>query len=323
MSMAARRMCGFYYNGRSTPRGVIITVMSSSRRRYDLLQKRLDPFTRMLPALAEGDLRAMHRTRVASRRLREILPILELPPATAQRLGRRLKAVTVELGGVRELGVLMRLVAELQDSGQFDARVLRRVEHALSAAYAEARERLLTRLPMEDIERLARKLAKVGRTLEDEKPSRGWQWAIDARVSRRAANVVTALDAAGSIYLQERLHDVRIALKKFRYALEIAAEVAGHKRSPDTRTLKRHQDTLGRLHDLQLLIDRIRGLHPTMASPDLTTWRKIDAVIVGLEDACRRLHAKFVRHQGEIRAICDRVSRAAGSAPKARRAAAS
>src|SRR2546430_8912482 len=49
-------------------------------------------------------------------------------------------------------------------------------------------------------------------------------WAIDARVNRRAASVLGALDTAGSIYLQERLHDVRIALKKFRYALEISFE---------------------------------------------------------------------------------------------------
>lgn len=297
--------------------------MSASRRRYDLLQKRLEQFTRMLQALGEGDLLAMHRTRVASRRLREILPLLEVPHATTERLARRLKAVTVELGEVRELGVLARLVAELQDSGQFDSRVLWRIEHALAAAHAESRERLFTRLPVEDIERLGRKLAKVGRALKDEKPSRGWQWAIDARVSRRAANLVTALDAAGAIYLQERLHVVRIALKKFRYALEISADAAGVTRSPDTRTLKRHQDTLGHLHDLQLLIDRIRGLQPALATPDLTVWKKIDAVIVGLEDECRRLHAKFARQQGEIRAICERAVRAAGSAPKPRRAAAS
>jgi len=321
--MAARRIGCFYYNGRSTTRGVTITIMSASRRRYDLLQKRLEPFTQMLQALGEGDLMAMHRTRVASRRLREIVPILELPPSTAQRLNRRLRTVTVELGGVRELGVLVRLVAELQNSGQFDSKVLRRIEHALSAAHAEAKERLLTRLPVGDIERLARKLAKVGKALRDEKPSRGWQWAIDARVNRRAANLVMALDAAGAIYLQERLHDVRIAVKKFRYALEIALEAAGLKRSPDTRTLKRHQDTLGRLHDLQLLIDRIRGLQPALATPDLIVWRKIDAVIFGLEDECRRLHARFVRQKAEIRAICERASRATDTAPKARRAAAS
>src|SRR5436853_4379629 len=223
--------------------------MSASRRRYELLHRRLDQFTRMLQALGEGDLLAMHRTRVASRRLREILPILELDATMAARLGRRLKTVTVELGSVRELGVLVTLVAELQNSGQFDSKVLRRVRDAIAARHLQARERLLERLPVRDIERLARKLEKAGRELRDGKPSRGWQWAIDARVNRRGAGVLRALDTAGSIYLQERLHDVRITLKKFRYALEISFEAAGIKPSPDIKLLKRYQDTLGRLHD--------------------------------------------------------------------------
>jgi CHAD domain-containing protein len=294
--------------------------MSASRRRYELLQKRLDQFTRMLQALGEGDLLAMHRTRVASRRLREILPVLELESTIAARLGRRLKTVTVELGSVRELGVLLALVAELQNSGQFDAKVLRSIGNALARRHAQARERLLDRLPVRDIERLARKLEKAGRALRDSKPSRGWQWAIDARVNRRAASVLGALDTAGSIYLQERLHDVRIALKKFRYALEISVEAAGLKPSPDIKVLKRPQETLGRLHDLQILIDRLREIQPSIAAPDVTMWRTIDALIVALEDECRRLHAKFLRQQGEIRAICERASRATDAAPNSRRA---
>lgn len=277
----------------------------------------------MLQELGEGDVIAMHRTRVASRRLREIVPVLELKSGVAERLGRRLKKVTVELGNARELGALVHLLAELQDSGQFDGPVLRRIRSALLEEQAKSCERLFSRLPISEIERLSRKLAKVGRDLHHEKPSRAWQWAIDARVNRRATTLVAALDAAGSIYLQERLHDVRIALKKLRYALEIATEASGEKPSPEVKQLKRHQDTLGRLHDLQLLIDRIRGLQPAIAQPDVIAWRKIDGVINALEDECRRMHAKFVRQQSEIREICDRITRAAEKAPRPRRAIAS
>jgi CHAD domain-containing protein len=297
--------------------------MSASRRRYELLQRRLEQFTKMLHALGEGDLLATHRTRVASRRLREILPLLELDSAVAERLVRRLKTVTVELGGVREIGVLINLVAELQDSGQYDAQAMRRLGAALAATHGEARDRLFTRLPVPEIERIGRKLAKVVRELRARKPSRAWQWAIDARVNRRATTLLRALDAAGSIYLQERLHDVRIAIKKFRYALEISYEAAGIKPSPDVKALKRYQDTLGRLRDLQLLIDRIRGIQPTVTSPDAPMWRKIDGVIEALEDECRRLHAKFVHQQGSIRSICERATRAIESSPRVGRAIAS
>ena len=274
----------------------------------------------MLHALGEGDVRALHRTRVASRRLREILPVLQLKPDLAGRLGRRLKKVRARLGAVRELDVLAVLVDELQSSGAWDAQVLRRVAASITGERAQARERFQAKPPTRELEQIARKLKKIGGDLRDTSPSRGWQWAVDARVSRRAGMVVRTLDAAGSMYMPERLHDVRIALKKFRYALEVAGEAAGAKPSPDIKALKRRQDTLGRLHDLQVLIERVRGIQASLPAPDVTMWRKIDLLTASLEDECRRLHAKFVHQRSAIRAICDRVSLAGGAAPQVRRA---
>ena len=51
---------------------------------------------------------------------------------------------------------------------------------------------------------------------------------------------------------------MRIAVKKLRYALELAADADHVKASPDLRQLRRVQDVLGRLHDLQVLVDRAR-----------------------------------------------------------------
>src|SRR5262252_1561549 len=128
--------------------------MSESRRRADLLQKRLEQFTRLLHELQQGDVRALHRTRVASRRLREILPVLQLKHDVAVRLGRRLKHVTAELGRVRELDVLLAVIAELRESGRHDTLALRRVATELSAEQAETRQRLESRLPIGELRRL-------------------------------------------------------------------------------------------------------------------------------------------------------------------------
>jgi CHAD domain-containing protein len=274
----------------------------------------------MLHALGEGDVRALHRARVASRRLREILPVLQLKAELAERLGRRLKKVTVQLGAVRELDVLSDLMDELKAGGRCDPQVLRHVASTIGGERAQGRKALYARLPTRDLERIARKLEKVGGDLRDRKPSRGWQWAVDARVSRRAATVLHALDAAGALYLPERLHHVRIAIKKFRYALEVAGEAAGTKRSPDIRALQRQQDTLGRLHDVQVLVERVREMQSSL---DFTMWRKVDGLIALLEDDCRRMHAKFARQQSAIRAICQRVTRDATLAPQPGRAVAS
>jgi CHAD domain-containing protein len=140
-------------------------------------------------------------------------------------------------------------------------------------------------------------------------------------VARRADALVHALDAAGSIYLQERLHGVRIALKKFRYALEISSEASGLKLASDIRTLKRAQDILGRLHDRQVLIDRVRQIQPAVVPPDLAAWRKLDVLVASLEDDCRRLHAMFLQRAGGVRVICERVTRWDGIAPVKRAAA--
>jgi CHAD domain-containing protein len=297
----------FYYNGRERSP---INTMSARARRSDLLRKRLEQFTRLLHELGEGDVRALHRTRVASRRLREILPVLQLKTDISSRLSRRLKHVTEELGRVRELDVLQGLVAEMRDSGRYDAQALRRVSVALGTEQSQARGKLEERLPIGELHRIGRKLEKVGDDLRRRKPSKGWRWAVDARVTRRADTLVHTLDDAGAIYLQERLHDVRIALKKFRYALEISSEASGVRLGSEARTLKKAQDILGRLHDLQVLIDRVRQIQPVVALPDLTTWKKMDGLVNALENDCRRLHAKFVHRQGQVRAICERVARA-------------
>ena len=295
----------------------------ATSQRYDLLNTRLERFTRMLHGLAEGDVRALHRTRVASRRLREILPVLELDPDVARRLGRRLRKVTERLGVVRELDVLALLVEELHDSGKFDSATLARIATALAEERARARDRLFAKLPTGELRRIASKLTKVAGDLDDDKKaSRGWRWAVEARLTHRATVLKRAMIDAGALYLPERLHAVRIALKKLRYALEVAVEATGAPSATDLRTLKRGQDVLGRLHDFQILIDRVRQIQASVEPPDVTLWRNIDVLTVALENDCRRLHARFMRHEAAVRAVCDRVNRLK-VATSTRRAAAS
>jgi CHAD domain-containing protein len=297
-------------------------IMPTSQR-YDLLNARLDRFTRMLHGLADGDVRALHRTRVASRRLREILPVLELDPELARRLGRRLRKVTERLGAVRELDVLTLLIEELHDSGKYDSATLARLATAVAEERVRARERLFAKLPTGELRRIASKLSKVADDLHDRrKPSRGWQWAIEARLTHRATVLKHAMIEAGALYLPERLHAVRIAVKKLRYALEVSVDATGVPAASDLRALKRGQDVLGRLHDLQILIERLRHMQASIEPPDVTKWRNIDGLMAFLENDCRRLHARFMRHQPAVRAVCDRVNRLKGAA-SARRAAAS
>ena len=295
--------------------------MPASTRRYDLLHKRLEQFTQMLQGLDEGDVRALHRTRVASRRLREILPVLQVDPDVARRLGRRLRKVTQRLGKVRELDVLCLLIDELRLSGLYDAQAVRRLATAVGDERAHARDKLLARLPTGELHRIASKLDKIANDLKTRKSSPGWRWAVEARVTHRALALKDALVDAGALYLPERLHTVRIALKKLRYAQEVSAEASGVKVKGELRALKRGQDLLGRLHDMQVLLERVRQLQLSLTTPQATMRRKLDALTTALENHCRRLHARFMHRRSAVLTVCDRAAGLKATVATARRVA--
>jgi CHAD domain-containing protein len=289
--------------------------MPVAHRRSQLLRTRLDRFTRMLPGVAKGDVLALHQARVATRRLREILPILQLEADAARKLGRRLRRVTRRLGEVRELDVLPPIIEELRASHDAHADALTRVGAAIAKARDEAWKDLEDRLPADDLERLSRKLDRVLEALRhDEKRGANRRssdhdkaavWAIDARVAHRAARLGEALERSTAVYLPERLHDARIATKKLRYALELSGAMGRAGVAPVLRTLKRSQDILGRMHDLQVLIDRVREVQASLIPPSLPVWRHLDALVVAVDAKCRVLHARYLRARPGLQSAVD------------------
>jgi CHAD domain-containing protein len=253
---------------------------------------------------------------VASRRLREVVPVLQLDRDVAAKLGRRLRKITERLGVVREFDVLLAIIDKLTDRRRYPEGALRRVAAGIAEHRGHARQRLLAKVPVDDLHRVVAKLQKVARSLESEDaglpargtPPRSWRWAIDARIARRASTLNTAMSQAGGIYFAERLHEVRVAVKKLRYALELSAEIAGLKSTPDLRQLRRVQDILGRLHDLEMLIDRARQAQASLTPPNVTAWRELDVLIAALEDDCRRLHGRYMSERDAAAALCARLA---------------
>jgi CHAD domain-containing protein len=290
--------------------------------RYELLRSRLERFTRMLPGVETAETGAVHRMRVASRRLRELLPILQLQHGRARKLGRRLRRATRRLGSVREHDVLTQLLDELRDSRRLPDRALKRVADLVRQERDEARGRLSEKDVNAGLKRVARKLEAIADELKDAdrgRSGRAWRWAIDARVARRAAALKHAVREAGSMYVPDRIHAVRLALKKLRYGVELALESTGQKETSDVALMRQEQDLLGRLRDRQVLIERVRRVQGSLAPPDLAAWRELDALVTVLENSCRRLHARFVRDRSALLAVCDRLG-ARASAAAARRA---
>jgi CHAD domain-containing protein len=109
------------------------------------------------------------------------------------------------------------------------------------------------------------------------------------------------------VYLPERLHAARIAVKKLRYVLEAAGQLSDTHVRQDIVVLRRAQDALGRMHDLQVLVDRVRTVQATVAPPTVAVWRSLDALVRQLDDDCRRLHARYMRARPALAAIAERL----------------
>jgi CHAD domain-containing protein len=283
--------------------------MSGFTSRNELLSSRLSRFTRVLHGVEKGNVSAIHHTRVASRRLREVLPILQLDSDRSAKLRRRVRKVTRRLGPPRELDVLLLLIDELRRSRRYSARALKLVRDEATQARRALSVELAAKGTESDLKRVARKLGRVSEELQATPDTavqlRAMRWAIDARIVRRSEALTTAIADAGQVYLAERLHAVRIAMKKLRYGLELSVEIAGERDSSDLRALKRSQDLLGRMHDLQVLIDRVRRMQGALTPPDLVLWREIDGLVISLENSCRRLHARYMRERPSILALCE------------------
>jgi CHAD domain-containing protein len=129
-----------------------------------------------------------------------------------------------------------------------------------------------------------------------------------ARAARRAVRLRSAIESAGSMYLPDRLHDVRIAVKKLRYALELGRS-AGHSRaSTRLRTLKAVQDLLGRMHDLEVLIARVRAVQGAPAAPTLSLSADLDRLVRRLETECRQLHGYYMSLRKALLTVCRHVA---------------
>jgi CHAD domain-containing protein len=215
---------------------------------------------------------------------------------------------------VRELDVQLLLIDELHVSGRRAHGGLGRVGVGVSKARDDARKKLMERMPVTKMVRLAKKLAKVSVSLRDAErassktAARSWRWAIDARVAKRAARLSAAVADAGGVYLPDRLHHVRLAVKKLRYAVELATEVAGERGTADLRLLKRLQDLLGRMHDVQMLVDEVRRTQASLTPPSVAVWRNLDALVTSLEEDCRRLHARYMQSRDALVELADRRS---------------
>jgi CHAD domain-containing protein len=258
-----------------------------------LLARRAAALKRHVPDAAEGSAHGVHQARVASRRLREAIPVLAsgIKGAKPKKSLGKIKRLTRALGTVRELDVTIELIDELVSKETLPRPAFELVRGRVVAERDRRRTVMLKRLDQVNQDKLERRLTSMGELLAHA-DSEGWRDALGARVLKRSKSLSAAMAEAGHMYAPEQLHDVRIAAKKLRYAIELAKDTGVKSASAPVRVLKRVQDTLGRLHDLQVLQTHVAAVQ-ARGSGSLPDG---GLAIIGraLENQCRHLHAGYV-----------------------------
>jgi CHAD domain-containing protein len=281
-----------------------------------VLRQRLTAVSRALPAARAGEVGAVHQARVASRRLREALPLVK--GAAGRKLGRTTRRLTRALGPVRELDVTLSILDALEANEQVSRSAAALLRHAVREERQSLHDGVVREIDRWESGKPGKKALAAARE-QAAAPGAAVPPVsrIDAarkRAVRRSHRLRRAIDTAAGIYVPERLHDVRIAVKKLRYAMEVVRELSRSRATARIRALKRVQDLLGRMHDLEMLIARTRAVQGAPNAPTLRVSADLDGLVRRLEMECRQLHGQYMAARSTLLAICDHVE--ADAAPR-------
>lgn len=288
-----------------------------------VLRRQLQALLQHLPHARRGRVRAVHQARVASRRLREALPIASrtAPSARRLKLGRAARRITNALGPVREIDVtLQEFEADTRGAGAGSPpTAVQQVRRHLTAERDRRARGMRLKLDRLDLKQLRTQVEGLAQECEAAIP-RAWRPALAARMRKRGKRFGEAVRAAGTLYAADPLHRVRIAGKRLRYTLELARAAAGAPVRKEIASLKRLQDLLGRLRDVQVLGDHVR-LVMTDAAESVQLKAALDKLQADLEAECRTLHARFLERVDDWLALADRAARQIPAAVAVHRAA--
>lgn len=210
----------------------------------------------------QQDPQGIHEVRVASRRVRAVLDLLDpkIYPGF-KRYRRRAKALTGILGATRELDVHLAILDSLKKHG-LEATHQAALEHAqetLDRARRRTERRMLRKLENPSLHHWAG-LLKVP-SLPDplgQSDVHACAWAcLEPRIGG-------ALDPIPSLSAQEdpqALHALRIKVKQLRYTLEILEPALGPETAAAQEQLRKLQTILGEHHELVGLEAVLWDLH--------------------------------------------------------------
>jgi CHAD domain-containing protein len=243
-----------------------------------------DPGTRL-----GTDSEQLHQMRVATRRFRAFLRAGSelLDPAWSDSVRGELKWLGGSLGIVRDLDVLVEHVTTEVDSLGVDRALGRKLLRSLERTRSAARRRLISVLDSDRYFALLDALEQPVPTIADA-PTLEEIHAAEHKQLRKA--VRTLSDGSSD----EELHEVRIHVKRARYAAELSGAGAY------VKAAKVLQDVLGDHQDAVVAAERLRDLATRMPDAALASGRLIE-----------REQARALRGRDEWRSAWKKLAKSA------------
>ncbi|HLM60195.1 MAG TPA: CHAD domain-containing protein [Pyrinomonadaceae bacterium] len=221
-------------------------------------------------ALDFSDIEGVHQMRVAIRRLRsalrDFLPLLKKRPL--QKTRKNLKRIADRLGAVRDQDVAILALEQLQSNGEID-RVDSPVKEGIELMLAERRlqretvqAKLIKALDADDLAKLKADFAVALEKAARKKKSDRIISFNEAGRAAVASGLNELYDLGASLYepfKTEDLHEMRIAAKRLRYAVELFTACWGASIEPFAEEIAKMQGFLGEVHDCDIWIESMGG----------------------------------------------------------------
>ena len=194
-----------------------------------------------LPGVLEGQETSIHDARIATRRLRELIPVIG-GRSDLDMIGSRLRKLGRAFGRVRDTDAHMALLASIETLIPQPTPSLVVMRQGLEQERPEVMRRLIKRLERFDVVKLIPLLDQTPRWGWTSPLGRPWRRPLQATLVERARATAEAIQHATGVYFPHRTHNVRIAVKKLRYAMEIAHHLGIGDRAAALRDLRKTQD---------------------------------------------------------------------------------
>lgn len=228
-------------------------------------------------ALDFTDVEGVHAMRVAIRRLRSALrdftPLMDKPPP--KRLRKELKRLADALGAVRDRDVAIVALEALQSQAETESikAGVGRLLDEQNRLRELARNDLTERLAAENLDDFRRRFAAaIDRAANRKKSKRAVSFSEAGR-DAVAGGLRDLLALGASLYAPfdvERLHEMRIAAKRLRYAVELFTACWGEAAAAFAAEIAEMQSFLGEVHDCDVWIEsvgeRLRGARADAAT---------------------------------------------------------